>query len=269
MQAAAAAAAVAAVVLILRARRRPPARARLPAAPAPAPPPTPAPPPATLYPPPRAAAFYRPGRHVVVLKKGKVFAQGSVARGVVRAGPYAGRVLVRFGDGSSAHIRPNMLVPCLDEDEGEGAAAITRRVITATTDMYRRMAKAAVRADEFVVEIGSDWGATTAVIDKHCRRAVGVDKSKRHVEEAREKHPSIEFVCADVLVSPESLLALHESGAGISVVFIDINGNRLLRTVLECAALVERLLSPRLIVIKSQAAFDDALRRQMQQEIHT
>ena len=48
---------------------------------------------------------------------------------------------------------------------------------------------------------------------------------------------------------------VHEREGGVDVVFIDINGNRLLPAVHNMANLVERLVGPRIIVIKSKEMY--------------
>lgn len=213
-----------------------------------------------LYPPVTAEqtqSLYPIGSQCLVLKSGKVFARGTVETFVQKVeSKYAGRMLMRFSDNSSAHIRPRMLIPCLNCT----TARVTVRVVTETTDFYRRMAKSCISASDFCIEIGSDFGVTTEVIAQSCRKVVGVDKSKSSVIKAREQYPLIPFLCCDVFREPDRLKMLHaedkvDGGEGINVAFIDINGNRPLPAVLECVDLVERLLAPRIIVIKSKELF--------------
>ena len=213
-----------------------------------------------LYPPATSsgdALLYPPGASCVVLKSGSVFAEGIVTTGLGDGdavdNQWAGRVLVTFGDASSAHIRPRNLIPCLAETRSARAPSI--RVVTGTTDYYRRMAKACVRSSDFCVEIGSDFGVTTSILSMRARRAVGIDKSTKSVKKAKEQYPSLEFLCCDVFRNPESLTRLHEREGGVDVVFIDINGNRLLPAVQNMANLVERLVGPRIIVIKSKEMY--------------
>ena len=117
------------------------------------------------------------------------------------------------------------------------------------------MAKACVRSSDFCVEIGSDFGVTTSLISLRARKVVGIDKSRKSVMKSKEQYPSLEFLCCDVFREPEILSRLAGREGGIDVVFIDINGNRLLPAVQSMANLVERLVGPRIIVIKSREMF--------------
>ena len=96
---------------------------------------------------------------------------------------------------------------------------------------------------------------TTSLISLRARKAVGIDKSRKSVKMSKEQNPSLEFLCCDVFREPDTLSRLAKREGGVDVVFIDINGNRLLPAVQTMANLVERLVGPRVIVIKSKEMF--------------
>ena len=81
---------------------------------------------------------------------------------------------------------------------------------------------------------------------------------------ARRNFPDIPFVCDDVLATEGACLQAcleaageYEGGAAaphFDLVFIDINGNRMLQHVLKCVKVIRAVLvdpPPRLIVVKS------------------
>ena len=78
-------------------------------------------------------------------------------------------------------------------------------------------------------------------------RAVGVDKSAKVIEMARERFPSVEFFELDCERDWSELRGLGP----FSVVFVDVNGSRELRTLLPILEKVERVLRPRLLVVKN------------------
>jgi hypothetical protein len=211
------------------------------------------------------------GSTVTVLKSGKIFARGEVEtmeenvtteRDEAEEGKsenknkFKGRLRVRFlGDSSRAHIRPKMLVP---HPSSERAL-----YVAPTTDLYRRFAKTQGTAEDVFIEIGSDFGQTTAIIrDRSCPHVVGIDKSNSHIEEARVRYSQCTFVAADVLKNPESLrecVAMfpktEDDGERECVCFIDINGNRPLEAVQQCLEIVEASLKPKVIVVKSKEMY--------------
>ena len=123
--------------------------------------------------------------------------------------------------------------------------------------IYQARAQAHPSLD--ALEIGSDYGETTSILSQFCRSAVGIDKSSSHVEEARKRHPHIQFVCADVLTDMHCLE--KQRRRAVSLCLIDINGNRELETVQKCLERVISLVKPRVIVVKSQKMYDEAVSR--------
>ena len=133
-------------------------------------------------------------------------------------------------------------------------------VVCPETSHYRQLARLLPLPGEKVLEIGSDLGACTNLLrrsvtsDEALGRAVGVDKSPKSVEEAKKRFPGIPFYCLDVLTSQnENNLGIPEEIAegGFDVIFVDINGNRMIDSVAKVVSITRASFSPRLIVCKS------------------
>jgi len=58
-----------------------------------------------------------------------------------------------------------------------------------------------IRPEWSVLDMGCGNGALTAAISRHCRKALGVDISKKNISQA-EKRSNAEFICADVREFP-------------------------------------------------------------------
>ena len=86
---------------------------------------------------------------------------------------------------------------------------------------------------------------------------MGVDKKYSHVLEAMKKFEikgKVPFHCVDIFEEPGRILGKY-GHMNPSIVFVDINGNRMLETVQKAISLVEERFSPRLIVVKSMELF--------------
>jgi hypothetical protein len=294
--------------------------------------------------------IYSPGMKVWVMMSGKPFAQAVVVEEDHKTteatkgqqqqedeeedeenkNKFEGRVRVQYKDGTFYHCRPGRLCPiyeqCSDSSDNNSVStpATTTIVVTAETKNYRKLARLQPKVGEFALEIGSDLGACTAVLDntvkgipnheddddgndkinQHSKdvaaapttiqgKALGIDKSSQSIAEAKIRYPNITFECMDVLTakSPNSLREVSAYGLQIppphdkphdnrssdttilststpplpppplfDVVFIDINGNRMLEAVAQVISLVLEVMSddksgkvkaPRLIVVKS------------------
>ena len=72
--------------------------------------------------------------------------------------------------------------------------------------------------------------------------------------EAKRRFPTIPFYCVDVIASQnEKTLGIpaERSERDFDVVFVDINGNRMIDSVAEVISITRACFSPRLIVCKS------------------
>ena len=126
----------------------------------------------------------------------------------------------------------------------------TRLVIAAETADYRRLSRAFATPADFVVDIGCSYGEGTKLIAAQCPRVLGLELVSGVVEAARRRHPHIWFEQLDCLAAnPAELTALCK---GCTKVFIDINGTRVLNHVAQIVLLVQQMLRPQLILLKSR-----------------
>ena len=127
------------------------------------------------------------------------------------------------------------------------AQTAAQLVVAETWAEYRAVAERDVRDSDICLEIGCGRGVTTELLGRIAERAVGVDKSAKVIEMARERFPSVEFCELDCETDWSELRGLGP----FSVVFVDVNGSRELRTLLPILEKVERVLRPRLLVVKN------------------
>ena len=224
-----------------------------------------------LYPPTVPETMYQPGVIVTVLKSGKVFARGQIEDKMAKTkttnatetknnnddeDQFKGRLRVRFlNDSSRAHIKPSMLVPY--------PTSTHQRTfyVAPTTDLYRRFAKTVGTMEDIFIEVGSDFGQTTSIVqERGFPYVVGIDKSTSHVEEAKVRYNKCLFVAADVLTHSHCLKeCISKFNVNVSsrrvIVFIDINGNRPLDAVQECVRVVEREVQPWIMIVKSKELY--------------
>jgi len=126
------------------------------------------------------------------------------------------------------------------------AQTAAQLVVAETWAEYRAVAER-VRDGDVCLEIGCGRGVTTELLGRIAERAVGVDKSAKVIEMARERFASVEFCELDCETDWSELRGLGP----FSVVFVDVNGSRELRTLLPILEKVERVLRPRLLVVKN------------------
>lgn len=117
---------------------------------------------------------------------------------------------------------------------------------------YRESIPYWVTPDDVVLEIGCEWGTTTAMIAPHCREVIGTDISPDVIVRARARHPHIRFEVLDAF----DVRAALELGRPFSVVYIDMSGLSGYRALLDVIALLNMyatMLRPRAIIVKSGA----------------
>jgi SAM-dependent methyltransferase len=187
-------------------------------------------------------------------------------------------------------FRPNRLVKVIDdsvfeesdcrvhEDHGIGRTIVA---ITATTEKYRLLATSQIQSTDHVLEIGCSNGECSLVIAKYLSKGslVAFDTSREMISQAQEKMSrqqndimvnNAQFHVVDPFIEPRKALLLAtggEQGQGeklkskkISVVLIDIGGNRDLESVLKMLAWVRETFSTlRLCIIKSKQMVDEVM----------
>lgn len=130
--------------------------------------------------------------------------------------------------------------------------SMTRIVATRGVQEYRASIPVLVKTTDTVLEIGCEWGTTTALLAKQCGLVVGTDMSTECIERARSMHPGLRF---EVMDGFDVLQAL-QLGLPFTKVYIDISGISGYRSLLDSISLVQMyatVLRPATIVVKSGA----------------
>jgi len=128
----------------------------------------------------------------------------------------------------------------------------TKFIATRDVKEYRETIPVWVKPDDVVLEIGCEWGTTTAILAEHCREVVGTDVSPECVERARRMHPSLRFELLDVF----DVMAARALGERFTKVYIDVSGFSGYRSLLDVVSLLmmyATVLRPEAIVVKSGA----------------
>jgi trans-aconitate methyltransferase len=130
----------------------------------------------------------------------------------------------------------------------------TRAEFVATRGVreYRATIPHLMRPDDSVLEVGCEWGTTTAVLATRVGSVLGTDISRDCVARARTMHPDVEFMALDAF----DLRAVLDLGRSFTAVYMDLSGLSGYRGLLDLIALLNAyaaILVPRVIVVKSGA----------------
>jgi len=128
----------------------------------------------------------------------------------------------------------------------------TRFIAVRNVKEYRETIPAWVSKEDVVLEIGCEWGATTALIAPHCKEVIGADISRQCIEVAQRRHPGIRFEVLDAF----DLRAAHALGKQFTKIYIDLSGLSGYRSLLDVISLLSMYASvfqPEAIVVKSGA----------------
>ena len=128
----------------------------------------------------------------------------------------------------------------------------TKFVATRNVKEYRATIPVWVTPDDVVLEIGCEWGTTTAVLAERCKEVIATDISRECIERARQQHPALRFEVLDAFDIPAALAF----GERFSKVYMDISGFSGYRSLLDVIALLTMygtMLQPEAIVVKSGA----------------
>jgi SAM-dependent methyltransferase len=124
---------------------------------------------------------------------------------------------------------------------------------------YRETIPAVVEASDTVLELGCEWGTTTALLAKHAGLVVGSDVSREVIEQARLRYPGIRFEVLDAF----DILSLLRLEVQFTKIYLDLSGISGYRSLLDLIALLNgyaAVLRPESIVVKSGALKDFANR---------
>lgn len=128
----------------------------------------------------------------------------------------------------------------------------TQFVATRGVKEYRATIPVWVKQDDVVLEIGCEWGTTTAAIAPHCKAVVGTDISPKCIERARQEHPDLRFEVLDGFDARRAL----EFDEEFTKVYIDMSGLSGYRSLLDTISLLQMyatVLRPQAIIVKSGA----------------
>ncbi len=128
----------------------------------------------------------------------------------------------------------------------------TKFIATRNVKEYRATIPAWVTEDDVVLEIGCEWGTTTAQIASVCKDVIGTDISPECIERARQRHPELEFAVLDAF----DVRAALDLGKSFTKIYIDVSGLSGYRSLLDVIALLTSyaaVLRPKAIVVKSGA----------------
>lgn len=128
----------------------------------------------------------------------------------------------------------------------------TRLVATRGVQEYRATIPVWVRPEDSVLELGCEWGTTTALLAAHCRGVIGTDVSPDCIARARQHHPELQFEVLDAF----DVRAALDLGKPFTKVYLDLSGFSGYRSLLDVIALLTMyatVLRPEVIVVKSGA----------------
>ncbi|MCL4508201.1 MAG: class I SAM-dependent methyltransferase, partial [Chloroflexi bacterium] len=69
----------------------------------------------------------------------------------------------------------------------------THFIATRGVREYRETIPSLVKSSDQVLEIGCEWGTTTAILAQRCGAVIGTDISPDCIARARQLHPGIRF----------------------------------------------------------------------------
>lgn len=120
---------------------------------------------------------------------------------------------------------------------------------------YRASIAEWVSREDVVLEIGCEWGTTTAMLAPRCREVIATDVSAECVERARRRHPALRFEVLDAF----DVRAALKLGKAFTKIYVDVSGLSGYRSLLDVIALLQMyatVLRPHAIVVKSGALKD-------------
>lgn len=128
----------------------------------------------------------------------------------------------------------------------------TKFIATRGVKEYRETIPVWVNENDVVLEIGCEWGTTTALIAPRCKEVIGTDISPEVIERARQRHPDIHLEVLDAF----DVRAALDLNKQFTKVYIDISGISGYRSLLDVIALLTMyatVLRPEAIIVKSGA----------------
>ena len=128
----------------------------------------------------------------------------------------------------------------------------TKFIATRGVKEYRETIETWVRPQDVVLELGCEWGTTTALIAPHCKEIIGTDVSPEVIERARQIHPTVRFEVLDAF----NVRGALDFNRPFTKIYIDLSGISGYRSLLDVIALLNMyatVLQPEAIIVKSGA----------------
>jgi hypothetical protein len=128
----------------------------------------------------------------------------------------------------------------------------TRIIATRGVREYRETIPAVVGPDDQVLEVGCEWGTTTALLARHAAHVIGTDVSPKCISRARTMRPGLDFRVLDAF----DVRSVLDLGVPVTVVYMDLSGLSGYRGLLDLIALIQSyagIVRPGTVVVKSGA----------------
>lgn len=126
----------------------------------------------------------------------------------------------------------------------------TKFIATRGVQEYRQTIPLWVKKNDVVLEIGCEWGTTTALIVPFCKEVIGTDISQACIDRAKLLHPGIHFEVLDGFDVRSAL----ELGRTFTKIYIDMSGLSGYRSLLDTISLLQMYATtfrPEAIIVKS------------------
>ena len=132
----------------------------------------------------------------------------------------------------------------------------TQFIATRGVQEYRATIPSLVMPHDVVLELGCEWGTTTALLAQHCRDVVGTDVSRECIARARQTHPGVRFEVLDAFDVRAALDLSRRLELALTKLYFDLSGLSSYRALLDVIALLTMyatVFRPDTIVVKSGA----------------
>jgi hypothetical protein len=130
--------------------------------------------------------------------------------------------------------------------------AATRIIATRGVQEYRQTIPAVVGPGDHVLEVGCEWGTTTAVLASYAAHVIGTDISAKCIGRARAMRPGLDFRVLDAF----DIRSVLDLGVTVTKVYMDLSGLSGYRGLLDLIALIQGyagIVRPDTVVVKSGA----------------
>lgn len=126
----------------------------------------------------------------------------------------------------------------------------TKFIATRGVEEYRQTIPIWIRPEDFILEIGCEWGTTSTLIASKCSNLIATDISLDCIRVARQKYPGIRFETLDAFNIRQAMAF----GVQFTKIYIDMSGLSSYRALLDVISLMNMYVSvfaPEAIIIKS------------------